>query len=105
MGSGHAAVTLHDNRVMLISGYPAENYRSVIIFDPRNNTFVTGPTLNFNKLHAAVTIFNSPYHDNRPVVLAAGGNSLAVAEILDYTTSSAWEIIDPLPTDYHTAFS
>ena len=43
----------------------------------------------------ACTLFYSPMHDKRPVVLSAGGRlgrSRSTAEVLDYTTANAeWQ--------------
>lgn len=65
--------------------------RNVYIFDPEEDTFTSGPSLIYDRFHSACTIFNSPQHNNRPVVLAAGGNSQPSAEVYDYTNASQWE--------------
>ena len=39
---------------------------------------------------AGMTLFNSPLHGDRPVVLVAGGGG-QWAEVFDYTNSNAWE--------------
>ena len=91
--SHHCMVTLHDGKVMIIGGYSTSNKKSMIIFDPEDNTFDNGPDLNYNRDNAGCTIFRSPKHKNRHVVLAAGGYEQSTAEILDYTNpnANAWE--------------
>ena len=91
--SHHCMVTLHDGKVMVIGGYPSSNLKSMIIFDPEDNTFDDGPDLNYNRDNAGCTIFRSTKHKNRNVVLAAGGWRQYTAEILDYTNpnANAWE--------------
>ena len=91
--SEHCMVTLHDGKVMVIGGYPSSNLKSMIIFDPEDNTFDDGPDLNDNRDNAGCTIFRSTKHKNRNVVLAAGGWRQSTAEILDYTNpnANAWE--------------
>ena len=91
--SHHCMVTLHDGKVMIIGGDPSPNDKNVIIFDPEDNTFDNGPDLNYNRDNAGCTIFRSPMHNNRNVVLTAGGGGQSTAEILDYTNpnANAWE--------------
>ena len=86
-------VTLHDGKVLILGANPNSPslYKNVIIFDPAQNTFTTGPSLSYNRDNAACTLFNSSLHDNRPVVLAAGGWGQATAEVYDYTNDNAWQ--------------
>lgn len=100
---GHCMVTLHDDKVMILGGYPSSNYRNVLIFDPKDNSFTTGPSLRSNKIYGGCAQFLSAKHNNRPVVLAAGGNTRR-AEILDYTNANAWEEIEALPDTYSSYF-
>ena len=91
--SGHCMVTLHDGKVLILGANPNSPslYKNVIIFDPAQNTFTTGPSLSYNRDNAACTLFYSNLHDNRPVVLAAGGWGQATAEVYDYTNDNAWQ--------------
>ena len=86
---GHCVVTLHNGLIMIIGGYP--DHKSVITFDPVNNSFDTGPpSTNYDRTHSACTLFYSPMHNNRPVVLTAGGRRQTTSEIYDYTIASSW---------------
>ena len=92
----HCMVTLNDGRVMILGGHglegPSSNDQSVQIFNPEDDTFTTGPTLLYRKIEAGCTLFMSPLHENRPIVLAVGGSSQSTAEVLDYTVANAiWE--------------
>ena len=89
--STHCVVTLHNGLVMIIGGYPESVHKSVITFDPVNNSFDTGPpSTNYDRKQSACTLFYSPMHDNRPVVLTAGGIGQITSEIYDYTIASSW---------------
>ncbi len=49
---GHCMVTLHDGKVIIIGGYPSSLYKNVLVFDPADNSFTTGPSLSYNKRYA-----------------------------------------------------
>ena len=86
---GHCSVTLHDGKVMILGAYfPTFLQRNVIIMDPADNSFATGLSMSYERDGAACTLFYSPLHNGRPVVLAAGGRNQATAEVYDYTTSA-----------------
>ena len=88
--SGHCMVTLYDDKVLIIGG--AYQYgKSVLSFDPKNNSFTTAPSLHFKRSYAGCTTFRSSKHDNRSVVLAAGGVFQYTAEVLYYANSKKWE--------------
>jgi len=95
--SSHCMITLHDKRVMILGGFSNSNLKSVVIFNPADESFTNGPTLLYKRYHAACTLFLSALHDNRPVVLVAGGSDQATAELFDYTNGDAWEEIESLP--------
>ena len=85
----HCAVTLSNGGVMLIGGEPDE--KSVIIFNPDTSFDQSLPPLKFERTHFGCAAFKSLLHDNREVVLAAGGSSTATAEVLDYSQPNpAW---------------
>merc|ERR1719270_2739098 len=83
---------------------PSSLRRSVLIFDPENNAYSSGPSLINQRQWAACTIFYSPMHNNRPVIMAAGGRSQRTAEVFDYTKNDKWEQIGSLPSTYTSSF-
>ena len=92
---GHCAVKLSTGQVMLLGGDPYHPWnlydsKSVITFDYRTEIFNTSlPPLKFDRDSFGCAVFNSAMHENREVVLAAGGNLQATAEVLDYTQPNA----------------
>merc|ERR1719228_3046540 len=98
-------INLHDKKVMILGGSSSSNEKSVVIFNPEDESFTNGPTLLYERDGAACTLFLSPLHDNRPVVLVAGGSFQATAEVYDYTNgNAAWEEIGSLPTTHTSRF-
>jgi len=90
--AGPCSVTLHDGKVMILGAEsPSSLRRNVIIMDPADNTFSTGHSLRYKRVDAACTLFYSPLHNGRPVVLAAGGEWQATAEVYDYTYANQWQ--------------
>ena len=84
----HCMVKLRDGRVMILGGHP--DRRSVMIFNPYDGSFVDGPDMLFDRYSSACAVFNSPMHDERPVVMVIGNKNFA--EIWDYTKSgTTWE--------------
>jgi len=100
---GHCMVNLHDGKVMILGG-TSGTPRYPLIFDPADNSFTNGPSLLYDRSYAGCSLFLSPLHDNRPVVLAAGGQEQATAEVLDYTNANSWEEIGALPTTHDSNF-
>ena len=84
-------VTLHDGKVMILGSDWYYHHKRVSIFDARSNTFTNGSDLLYERENAGCTVFESPLHENRPVVLSAGGRRQATAEVLDYTKTNTWE--------------
>ena len=90
--SDHCSVTLHDGKVMILgASYRSSLRRNVIIMDPADNSFTTGPSMSYGRDRAGCTLFYSPLHNGRPVVLAAGGTDEATAEVYDYTYANQWQ--------------
>ena len=88
----HCMVTLHDGRVMILGAWsPSSLRKNVIIMDPADNTYTTGPSMTYERMNAGCTIFNSPLHNDRPVVVIAGGNGQSTAEVYDYTNANQWQ--------------
>ena len=99
-------VTLPSGKVMIIGGYSKNpNFKSVIVFDPSNNTFNKSlPSYDVHEIYfAGCVVFNSPMHNFRPIVLAVGEYDptpekekpwegyQAKAKLLDFTQhNSTW---------------
>ena len=88
----HCMVTLDDGKVMILGTNWYKHRKRVSIFDPQSNTFMNGSDLLYDRKEAGCAVFVSPLHNNRPVVLSAGGQDQSTAEVLDYTkTNASWE--------------
>jgi len=103
--SGHCMVALPSGKVIIMGGWPEENFRSVLSMDNEANSFNTSlPPLIHDRV-AGCAVFKSPAHNLRPVVLAVGGTGQATAEVLDVTKqNSKWEEIPSLPTNHDSSF-
>ena len=93
---GHCVVTLNDGRVMILGGYDGGmvgSYgRKVLIFNSTSGTFSDAPDMLTTRYYHGCATFNSPLHNNREVVLAAGGKERESVELLDYQTEgSSWQ--------------
>merc|ERR1711962_1336636 len=69
---GHCMVKLHDGKIMIL-GLQYDDYKQVLIYDPKSNSFSKGPPLLYGMVCASCTVFNSPMHNGRPVILLTGG--------------------------------
>ena len=86
----HCAVRLKSGKVMIIGGLPAENAKTVTVFDPDENTFDQSlPSMIHQRWNFGCAVFNSAMHENRSIILAAGGLNLETAEVYDYTQPNA----------------
>ena len=66
----------------------------MLFYNPDIDGFETGPSLDATngRTEGACTLFYSPLHENRPVVLAVGGQSNPTPQLLDYSSENAvWE--------------
>ena len=85
----HCMTKLPSGRIVIIGGYPSSVGKSVIEFDPITNSFNELPSLATERDDLACAVFKSPFHNERLVLLAAGGYYEATAELLDYTQTNA----------------
>ena len=90
---GHCVVTLNDGRVMILGGKVGSSYsRKVLIFNSTSGTFSDAPDMLYSRIYHGCASFNSPLHNHREVVLAAGGHKQDSVELLDYQTEgSTWQ--------------
>ena len=89
---GHCVVTLNDGRVMILGGKDGSFLRKVLIFNSISGTFSDGPDMLYTRYLHGCASFNSPLHNHREVVLAAGGGDRDSVELLDYQTEgSTWQ--------------
>ena len=103
----HCAVTLHDGRAMVLGRH--HDHKQVFIYNftlPSNESLSEGPSMLFDSRNSACTVFNSPMHNQRPVVIVTGGyharpNFWSISDyalptvttqIFDYTIRDTWEI-------------
>ena len=90
--SSHCVVTLNDGRVMILGGYDGSSLRKVLIFNSTSGTFSDAPDMLYTRVDHGCASFNSPLHNHREVVLAAGGYDQDQVELLDYQTEgSSWQ--------------
>ena len=88
----HCVVTLNDGRVMILGGRDGSSLRKVLIFNSTSGTFSDAPDMLYTRGFHGCASFNSPLHNHREVVLAAGGYEQVEVELLDYQTEgSNWE--------------
>ena len=90
----HCVVDLLDGRSMVIGGNPT--FKEVITYHHVNHSFTTGPPLLHGRMDQACTLYRSPLHGYRNVVLIVGGydnhNNLYSTEVLDFSDSTAsWQ--------------
>ena len=77
---------------MVTGGYNGTSsavIKEVLEFDTATNEYVNMPTLTTGRWNHACTVFQSPQHEDRYVLMIAGGWYKATAQILDYTLPSA----------------
>ena len=92
---GHCMVTIDSGKVMIIGGDLQKRSKTVTLYDPNKYPFnpfiVFDSFLLYDRYRAGCAVYNSPMHDGRPVILIAGGDYQATAEVLDYTqTNASW---------------
>lgn len=88
---------------MLISGEAYDNDKVTWIYDHTNEQWTQGPILNRGRYRFGCAKFKSPAHENREVLIVAGGYAdsdgypFDSVEILDYTMTDEWETGPKLP--------
>ena len=88
----HCMVTMHDGKIMILgSDGGTTNSKDVVIYDNANEKFQSAPSLLYERKRSGCTSFTSNLHGDRPVILVAGGEDTATAEVFDYTYNNFWE--------------
>ena len=88
-GAGHCVVALNKNEVMTIGGHKSPLLRKTKIYNNITGDWRDGPNLKSDRHDSACALFRSSLHENRMVVLVAGGDATVTAEILDYSLGDA----------------
>ena len=98
---GHCVVTLNDGRVMILGGYDGLSLRKVLIFNSTSGTFSDAPDMLYSRTQHGCATFKSQLHDQREVVLVAGGQHKIKVELLDFQTEgSIWQESKCFVIDY-----
>ena len=98
---GHCMLSLEDGRIIIIGGQPVPHWglrnsapkdriissKSTWFYD--GNSFTSGPRTRKTRFYHACATFKSALHQNREVVLVAGGFKKDDFEILDYQTKGS----------------
>ena len=91
---GHCMVVLNNDEFMILGSDSSSSlYRNTMTYNANSGTFTNGPSMLHNRQDGACSIFQSKLHNDRPVVLVAGGyGDNGTPELLDYSQENAqWE--------------
>ena len=89
--NGHSMVVINNDEFMILgSKLKKKQYKSTMTYNANSGTFSSGPSMIHDRRMAACSMFQSKLHNDRHVVLCAGGNSdLGTAELLDFSQENA----------------
>lgn len=87
----HCIVHLKDDKKVLIIGGYGTVAKSTLMVDLTNFKMTNGPDTFHERYAFGCTVFNSPRHGKRQVVMVAGPDDTIGTEIWDYTKSNRWE--------------
>ena len=91
---GHSMVVLNNDEFMILGAAdPSNLYKNTMTYNANSGTFTDGPSMIHNRRDATCSMFQSKFHNDRQVVLCAGGISdSGTAELLDFSQENAqWE--------------
>ena len=91
---GHCMVVLNNDEFMILGSYqPSGQRKHTMTYNANSETFISGPSMIHDRMNPACSVFQSKLHNDRPVVLVAGGNDdKGTAELLDFSQeNSQWE--------------
>ena len=88
---GHNMVVINDDEFMILgSRIPEDQYRNTMTYNANSETFSSGPSMIYDRRNAACSMFQSKLHNDRQVVLCAGGLlDKGTAELLDFSQENA----------------
>ena len=88
---GHRMVVINNDEFMILGSWlPSDQYRNTMTYNASSETFSSGPSMIYDRRSAACSMFQSKLHNDRQVVLCAGGlNDNGTAELLDFSQKNA----------------
>ena len=88
---GHCMVVINNDEFMILGSWaPSDQYRNTMTYNANSETFSSGPSMICGRRFAACSMFQSKLHNDRQVVLCAGGYlDQGTAELLDFSQENA----------------
>lgn len=88
---GHCMVVINNDEFMILGSWaPSDQYRNTMTYNANSETFSSGPSMLHDRRYATCSMFQSKFHNDRQVVLCAGGSSdQGTAELLDFSQENA----------------
>jgi len=88
-------VYLETGNVLIVGGADSKDKKKVTLYNPTKGEFKTQAPMNQERDRFACTSFKSAKHGGREVVYVGGGyDNPRTAELLDYTQTEVWELVD-----------
>ena len=88
---GHCMVVIDNNEFMILGSWlPFDQRKNTMTYNANSETFSSGPSMIYDRGYAACSMFQSKLHNDRHVVLCAGGLlDQGTAELLDFSQEDA----------------
>ena len=88
---GHCMVVINNDEFMILGSIlQPDQYKSTLTYNANSGTFSSGPSMIHDRRSAACSMFRSKLHNDRNVVLCAGGIfDQGTAELLDFSQENA----------------
>ena len=87
---GHCMVVTNNDEFMILGSSSSGLQRSTMTYNANSETFKSGPSMIYGRQRATCSMFQSKLHNDRHVVLCAGGNGdNGTAELLDFSQENA----------------
>ena len=88
--SSHSMVVINDDEFMILGGGYHHQWKTTMTYNANSGTFISGPSLIYVRRSASCSMFQSKLHNDRQVVLCAGGTQdQGTAELLDFSQENA----------------